>query len=216
MRASSFCSASGVCSISSRSCSICERANSRALVTDSHSPSAIEIAPATSPAKPVSRMVCAASPAPATPITRHRFDTSPSLAPSTAARSSLPLPRRCHFSARAIWGPSRPPGWPEAAWITAAWLRSSADRRVASRCPAYLSRSANSVAAMAGSTKSGPKRRARRASTRVRKLGVKRRASTPAAASFSRHSRACSASAWESCWKRSLRTGSDSAADSAA
>src|ERR1700712_3972512 len=52
----------------------------------------MEQAPATSPARPVSIMVRSAAAAPATPITRLRLETSPSLAPSTAARSALPLP----------------------------------------------------------------------------------------------------------------------------
>ena len=51
---------------------------------------AIAHEPAASPANPVMRMVCAASDAPATPATRLRFETSPSFAPSTAARIVLP------------------------------------------------------------------------------------------------------------------------------
>jgi hypothetical protein len=46
--------------------------------------------PAARPARPVMRMVCAASDAPATPATRLRLDTSPSLAPSTWTRIVLP------------------------------------------------------------------------------------------------------------------------------
>ena len=70
-------------------------------VTEIHSPIAIEPAPASSPARPVTRTVSAETCAPATPITRLKFDSSPSLAPSTAARSALPLAAR--------WRPSKSP-----------------------------------------------------------------------------------------------------------
>src|SRR5690348_7006723 len=52
-------------------------ASSRALVTDTHSPSAIEPAPASSPASPVTRMPRLSIAAPATPITRLRFRAEP-------------------------------------------------------------------------------------------------------------------------------------------
>ena len=94
---------------SSASTSICRWFSSRELVTDSHSPIAIEQAPATSPASPVSRIVRPDTSAPATPITRLRFETSPSLAPSTAARSALP-PVRWRPSSRARLLPEAPEG----------------------------------------------------------------------------------------------------------
>jgi hypothetical protein len=94
---------------SSASTAICRWFSSRELVTDSHSPIAIEQAPATSPANPVNRIWRPGTAAPATPITRLRLETRPSLAPSTAARSALPPPR-CRPSSRARLLPDAPLG----------------------------------------------------------------------------------------------------------
>lgn len=47
----------------------------------------VDMAPATSPATPVTRMLPWLGPAAATPIARLAVETMPSLAPSTAARS---------------------------------------------------------------------------------------------------------------------------------
>ena len=103
---SSWVSVSGQ-SLSRRSSSAMRLlAISRALVTDSHSPRAIEQAPDTSPAIPVRTMDECAMLAPATPITRHRFDTRPSLAPSTAARSLVPASRSGLASGNAHCGGS--------------------------------------------------------------------------------------------------------------
>ncbi len=66
---------------------------SRLLVTDSHSPSAIEQAPAVRPASPARMTASREAAAPSRPITRQKLDTSPSLTPSTAARKALPLGR---------------------------------------------------------------------------------------------------------------------------
>ena len=55
-------------------------------LTDTYSPAAIDIAPATSPATPATR-TSPARPAAATPTIRLAVETMPSLAPSTAARS---------------------------------------------------------------------------------------------------------------------------------
>src|SRR5258708_15077401 len=85
----------------------------------------------------------------------------------------------------------------------------------ASLWPAYLSRSANSAAAMVGRTKPGPKRRASLAIKRVRNPGTKRSSLMPAAASLARHSCAWLASACANCRNKSLRRGSASAAASA-
>ena len=93
--------------------SICRCASSRDELTDSHSPIAIEQAPAARPASPVNRIVFSAAFAPATPITRLRFETSPSFAPSTAARSAFPPSARWRPSslASALPGsPRSPPG----------------------------------------------------------------------------------------------------------
>lgn len=53
--------------------------------TETYSPAAIDIAPATVPARPIISTVAAGAPALATPTTMPATDTMPSLAPSTAA-----------------------------------------------------------------------------------------------------------------------------------
>jgi hypothetical protein len=55
--------------------------------TDTYSPAAIDMAPATRPAMQVTRMLLWLAPAAATPTTRLAMETIPSLAPSTAARN---------------------------------------------------------------------------------------------------------------------------------
>src|SRR5690606_29998684 len=55
--------------------------------TDTYSPAAIDMAPATVPAMPAERIAPGVPPPAATPTTRPATDTMPSLAPSTAARS---------------------------------------------------------------------------------------------------------------------------------
>jgi hypothetical protein len=52
-----------------------------------YSPAAIDKAPASRPARPASRITWLEEPAPAMPRTREKLDTSPSLAPNTAARN---------------------------------------------------------------------------------------------------------------------------------
>jgi hypothetical protein len=65
---------------------------SRWLETDTHSPSAIDTAPATNPASPAVKTGPRAEVAPATPMTMPATDTIPSLAPSTAARNQFNRP----------------------------------------------------------------------------------------------------------------------------
>ncbi len=89
---SSASSASGVAASSCFSCVIWARWLSRWLDTETYSPSAIDTAPATSPASPAVKMGPRAEVAPATPMTMPATDTIPSLAPSTAARSQLSRP----------------------------------------------------------------------------------------------------------------------------
>ncbi len=60
-----------------------------------HSPAAIEIAPATAPARPASRTISVSTPEPAKPRISETFETSPSLMPNTAARASPPDTERC-------------------------------------------------------------------------------------------------------------------------
>ena len=62
---------------------------SRWVLTDTYSPSAIDTAPATSPATPAVAMARGSVVAAATPITRPAVETMPSLAPSTPARSQF-------------------------------------------------------------------------------------------------------------------------------
>src|SRR6185436_19476479 len=67
--------------------------------TDTYSPAAIDMAPATRPATPAMTMFCWLVCAAATPSTRLAVETMPSLAPSTAARNqptrSMRCPSRC-------------------------------------------------------------------------------------------------------------------------
>ena len=87
MAASSRRSAAGSASSSARSRARSACSVSACECTDTYSPAAIDIAPATSPATPVIRMVAWLALAAATPTTRLAVETMPSLAPSTAARS---------------------------------------------------------------------------------------------------------------------------------
>src|SRR5690606_34615634 len=66
-----------------------ERWLSRALETDTYSPSAIDSAPPTSAATPATRIAVREVVAAATPTTTAATDTMPSLAPSTPARSQF-------------------------------------------------------------------------------------------------------------------------------
>src|SRR5690606_256815 len=75
------------------------RSVSRCELTDTYSPAAIDMAPATRPAMPASRICWRSACAAATPSTSDAVDTIPSLAPSTAARSQ-PI---CWVRWRSVW-----------------------------------------------------------------------------------------------------------------
>ncbi len=62
---------------------------SRCVLTDTYSPSAIDTAPATRPAKPAVAISLVTVVAAATPITSPAVEMIPSLAPSTPARSQF-------------------------------------------------------------------------------------------------------------------------------
>ena len=64
---------------------------SRCVLTDTYSPTAIDSAPAASPAMPAVSTGPRSAVAAATPITMPAVETIPSLAPKTAARSQLSL-----------------------------------------------------------------------------------------------------------------------------
>src|SRR6202047_5681226 len=68
---------------------------SRCALTDTYSPTAIDIEPATRPATPAIKMACFDAEAAATPIMRLAVDTIASFEPSTAARSHPERPLRC-------------------------------------------------------------------------------------------------------------------------
>src|SRR5512142_2733095 len=72
---------------SARSVSACE-------LTETYSPAAMDMAPATSPATPATTTWCWVASAAATPMIRLAVDTMPSFAPSTAARSQPMRPER--------------------------------------------------------------------------------------------------------------------------
>jgi hypothetical protein len=105
------------------SCRRSARSVSAWACTDTYSPAAIDMAPATRPATPVSITTVGVLPAAAMPTTRLAVDTRPPLAPSTAARSQPDLLPRCNSggtgrrmplrwsSRRSMW-PARTPGPP--------------------------------------------------------------------------------------------------------
>ena len=66
------------------------------------------LAPASNPANPVIRIKCESIAAPATPMTRLRIETRPSLAPNTPARRAFPPIDRCLPSSRATALPAKP------------------------------------------------------------------------------------------------------------
>src|SRR5512143_88617 len=79
--------------------SCCSRARSARSVsawelTETYSPAAMDMAPATSPATPATTTWCCVASAAATPMIRLAVDTMPSFAPSTAARSQPIRPER--------------------------------------------------------------------------------------------------------------------------
>src|SRR6185436_11937868 len=89
-----------------RSRSMSARSVSAWELTETYSPAAIDMAPATSPATPATRISWLPARAAATPTTRLAVDTMPSLAPSTDARSQ---PTRC-VRCRSRWLRVPPPG----------------------------------------------------------------------------------------------------------
>src|SRR5436190_13025528 len=92
MAASSACSYSLSAANSPRSRTKSARSVSDWELTETYSPAAIDIAPATKPAMPATRMVLRLDSAAATPKIKLAVETIPSLAPRTAARSH---PVRC-------------------------------------------------------------------------------------------------------------------------
>jgi hypothetical protein len=87
MPASSSSSASGARSSSSSSRFTSACSASRCELTETYSPTAIDIAPATRPATPVTRVASLEADDAATPIIRDAVETIASSDPSTAARN---------------------------------------------------------------------------------------------------------------------------------
>src|SRR5512142_2667127 len=100
MAASSSCSPSLSVFSSARSSARPAFSVSACECTDTYSPAAIDIAPATRPATPATRMLLWVACAAATPSTRLAVETMPASAPSTAARNQPMRPVRC----RSMWG----------------------------------------------------------------------------------------------------------------
>src|SRR6185369_165689 len=95
MLASSSSSRSGLRRSSRRSIARSAASESACDCTETYSPAAIDMAPATRPAIPASSTSTRDTPPAATPITRLATDTIPSFAPSTAARSQPMRWMRC-------------------------------------------------------------------------------------------------------------------------
>src|SRR5882757_1633950 len=103
---SSSSSAWGVVASSSRSRARAACSESRWVLTDTYSPAAMDREPASSPARPAVRRAERELVAPATPTTRPAVETTPSLAPRTAARSQLSLAPRQSWWGSAGCGPA--------------------------------------------------------------------------------------------------------------
>ncbi len=153
----------------------------------------MEPAPANTPARPAIRISGLEFVAPATPIVRLRMDTSPSFAPSTAARRALPP--------LALWRPSSwatvPPGNPPLDWEAIAskraWDFSSWENSLASSSgwPSYVWLSAFSLPVMVGSTNCGPNRFASQIMVAARQVGLRGGKEICISASFFSQAAAC-------------------------
>src|ERR1700676_2582828 len=95
MAASSLCSPRSSAFSSVRSSSSSARSVSACEWTDTYSPAAIDIAPATNPATPATNTLLRVPCAVATPRTRLAVERMPSFAPNTAARIQPVRPIRC-------------------------------------------------------------------------------------------------------------------------
>src|ERR1700686_5226134 len=100
MAASSLCSPLSSALSSVRSSSSSARSVSACEWTDTYSPAAIDIAPATRPATPATNTLLGVACAVATPSTRLAVERMPSFAPPTAARSQPMRPIRCRSLGR--------------------------------------------------------------------------------------------------------------------
>ena len=118
MERSSSRSGPGIASSSRRSRATSALSVSAWELTETYSPAAIDMAPATSPATPATMMPLRLASAAATPTRRLAVDTMPSLAPRTAARSQpmRPLRWRSAWRASGLRGLMRLPSrsWPGA------------------------------------------------------------------------------------------------------
>ena len=95
MAASSLCSPALSTRNSVRSSASSASSLSACECTDTYSPAAIDIAPATRPAMPATKVLLCVPCAAATPRTRLAVDRMPSFAPSTEARSQAMRSVRC-------------------------------------------------------------------------------------------------------------------------
>ena len=170
MSESSSSSSLGDISSSSFSIAICCSKTSRCALTETYSPAAMEKDPASRPATPARIIYSGLASAPANPITRLKFESSPSLMPNTAARRPPPCAEICHRSVPAI--DSCPDVFPSIASNVRLCALSSAGKPAASGWRIYPASSRASMLLMIGTTLCVPNRRAIQPSICTRAEGL--------------------------------------------